>query len=248
MGNVFGRYLVRDAGAAELIEPVTAEREGEPFLPACNYVCTGECEQVHTVEEGAERGGGVGTDSPHLVPCDPALPGTKENALRVVCVSDTHGMHGYIKHVPEGDILVHAGDFSNTGETEQVQSLVEWLRTQPHTYKIVIAGNHDLTFDRGNYDSVLRERFHSQKDKAYNVEQTRALLTSLREDNIIYLEDEAIEIEGVQFYGSPWQPEFCGWGFNLTRGEELREVWQKIPKETQVLITHGPPKGTLPLL
>jgi len=52
-----------------------------------------------------------------------------------------------------------------------------------------------------------------------------------------------VEIEGVRFWGSPWQPWFFDWAFNLERGEEIRAKWELIPDDTEVLITHGPPQG-----
>lgn len=65
--------------------------------------------------------------------------------------------------------------------------------------------------------------------------------------NCIYLEDESLQLMGIKFYGSPWQPRFSDSAFNLTRGSELRRVWEKIPSDTEVLITHGPPLGVMDL-
>ena len=61
--------------------------------------------------------------------------------------------------------------------------------------------------------------------------------------DIIYLQDQSVMIEDVKFYGSPYQPEFYNWAFNLPRGEKLKQKWGLIPKDTDVLITHGPPYG-----
>tara|TARA_R110002073_G_scaffold128374_2_gene274096 strand:- start:242 stop:643 length:402 start_codon:yes stop_codon:yes gene_type:complete len=65
--------------------------------------------------------------------------------------------------------------------------------------------------------------------------------------NCIYLQDESVEIEGLKIYGSPWQPWFFNWAFNLRTPEELKEKWDKIPEDTDVLVTHGPPLGILDL-
>ena len=65
--------------------------------------------------------------------------------------------------------------------------------------------------------------------------------------NCTYLEDESLHLLGIKFYGSPWQPRFSNSAFNLTRGSELRSVWDKIPSDTEVLITHSPPLGVLDL-
>ncbi|MBI3130312.1 MAG: metallophosphatase domain-containing protein [Acidobacteria bacterium] len=142
--------------------------------------------------------------------------------MRIVCISDTHGLHGQV-FVPNGDVLIHAGDFSNTGSEGDVERFAKWLKTLPHPWKIVVAGNHDWYFQR--------------KPK-----WARRHLEGIA----IYLEDSGCEIEGVRFWGSPWQPAFNDWAFNLPRcGEELARKWSQIPSDTTVLITHGPPHGTL---
>lgn len=139
---------------------------------------------------------------------------------RIVCVSDTHSYHDQTV-IPNGDILVHAGDITRHGELEDVESFDRWLATLPHRYKVVICGNHDFCF----------------QDQAA---EARARIT-----NAIYLEDAGCQIEGLSFYGSPWQPWFGGWAFNRHRGEELAAMWAKIPVGIDVLITHGPPEGVL---
>jgi predicted phosphohydrolase len=145
---------------------------------------------------------------------------TAKTIMRIVCISDTHARHR-LTEVPEGDILVHGGDITNRGDLEDVESFNTWLATLPHKHKIVICGNHDFCFqDRGP--------------------EARARIT-----NAIYLEDSGCEIEGLSFYGSPWQPWFFDWAFNLPRGDALAKVWAKIPVSTDVLITHGPPEGIL---
>lgn len=123
--------------------------------------------------------------------------------------------------IPDGDVLVHAGDFTMQGRAAEINEFNEQLARLPHKHKVVIAGNHDIGFET-----------HS--------EDARALLT-----NATYLEDSGVEIEGVKFWGSPWQPQFFDWAFNLERGEALKEKWQKIPEDTDVLITHGPPRMIL---
>lgn len=138
--------------------------------------------------------------------------------MRLVVISDTHTHHDAIE-IPAGDVLVHAGDFTRRGSFDDLVTFDAFLERLPHVHKIVIAGNHDFCFEE-------------------HPERSRSLLT-----NAIYLQDEAVEIDGVKFYGSPWQPRFCDWAFNLDRGAQLREKWDRIPQETDVLITHGPPLG-----
>jgi len=136
--------------------------------------------------------------------------------MRIVCISDTHGMIGMLD-MPRGDVLIHAGDLSSRGRlNEELQKLAAF----PHKHKLVIAGNHDWCFERDIADVVIP-------------------------DGVTYLCDEETIIDGVKFYGSPWQPEFGRWAFNLPRGPALADKWAQIPEDTDVLITHGPPEGIL---
>jgi predicted phosphohydrolase len=139
--------------------------------------------------------------------------------MRVICISDTHSRHDDMQ-VPEGDLLLHAGDCSKLGTREQIESFDRWLGTLPHPHKVVIAGNHDFAFEQDP--------------------EARSWIT-----NATYLQDEGVEIGGLFLWGSPWQPRFFDWAFNLDRGEPLRRVWAKIPPKTDILLTHGPPYGIL---
>ena len=161
---------------------------------------------------------------------DPVPPGH----VRLVCISDTHGLtDGMV--LPHGDILVHAGDFSNVGSRQDVVKFNDFLSKQPHKHKIVIAGNHDVSFDAANY-AKLQPQFHARTP--VDPIEVKSLLTACT-----YLEDSACEVEGLKFYGSPWSPWFGGWAFNAERGEPIRKFWTAIPSDVNVLITHGPPIG-----
>ena len=70
--------------------------------------------------------------------------------------------------------------------------------------------------------------------------QVKSLLTACT-----YLQDERLEVMGLKVYGSPWQPRFSDSAFNLSRGAELRAVWDKIPSDTDILVTHSPPLGVM---
>ena len=165
------------------------------------------------------------------------------NHLRIVTISDTHGKHRKLTEnnmLPDGDIIIHAGDFTNTGEIKQIKDFCNWFSTLPFQYKIVIAGNHDLTLDPEWYrnDNSWRGlglRRRNVGDKGIEI------IRSCK--NLIYLEEDTVEIEGYKFFGSPYQPEFCNWAFNLTRGKKCDDHWVKIPDDTDILITHGPPLG-----
>jgi len=140
--------------------------------------------------------------------------------MRLVFISDTHGFNRGLE-LPEGDFLVHAGDLTKKGRPSELQNATDWLRALPHRHKVLIAGNHDFCLET----------------------PTPAEREMLR--GLSYLRDESLELDGVLFYGSPWQPWFYNWAFNLPRGEALARVWRQIPGATQVLITHGPPLGIL---
>ncbi|GLH74897.1 hypothetical protein GETHLI_33990 [Geothrix limicola] len=144
--------------------------------------------------------------------------------MRLICISDTHNAHKGMQ-IPDGDVLIHAGDATGQGLSQEVDRFLTWFGSQPHQHKILIAGNHDWLFQK-------------------HPEMAAQLLAA--HPGITYLQDSAIEIDGVKFWGSPWQPWFLDWAFNLPRlGVGLREVWSKIPLDTDVLITHGPPHGVL---
>ena len=118
-----------------------------------------------------------------------------EGHTRFVCLSDTHSKTDRLD-VPEGDVLLHSGDFSRMGRPDEVQKFNEFLGRLPHRYKIVIAGNHELTFDVASFEKTS---FRFLGGKTCDSEAVRALLT-----NCIYLQDEATEVLGFKIYGSPW--------------------------------------------
>jgi predicted phosphodiesterase len=140
-------------------------------------------------------------------------------AVRLVLLSDTHNTQARIV-VPDGDVLIHAGDSTKRGTMAQLQEVAAFLRGLPHRHKIIIAGNHD-----------------------FGLQEDLALGKDLFGD--AYLLDSEAVIDGVRIWGSPWQPWFYDWAFNLPRGEALREKWAMIPDGIDVLVTHGPPQGLL---
>jgi len=140
---------------------------------------------------------------------------------KLVAISDTHGSHWNVK-VPDGDILVHAGDFCSHGSMPDALDFLKWFNVHPHKHKIMIAGNHDWICERDpNLFTLLLNNF----------------------PNIKYLEDKACKIGELKFYGSPQTPRFFNWAFNRDRGEDIKQYWDVIPDDTDVLITHGPPYG-----
>jgi len=142
--------------------------------------------------------------------------------VRIVAVADTHLYHRGLV-VPDGDVLVHAGDLCRGGSLAELEIAADWLRALPHAHKIVIAGNHDFAFER------------------HPDEARRVLGDGV--GGLVYLEDAAATVDGVKFWGSPWQPRFFDWAFNLSRGAPLAAKWRLIPDDVDVLVTHGPPHG-----
>ncbi|MFN0204333.1 MAG: metallophosphatase domain-containing protein, partial [Bacteroidia bacterium] len=142
--------------------------------------------------------------------------------MKFVAISDTHGRHNSLV-LPEGDVLLHAGDISRKGDKAEIREFMGWFKRQPFKYKVMIAGNHDFFFEK------------------YSVYDVQAEIP----DEVIYLNDSGCEIEGIRIWGSPIQPWFFDWAFNRKRGEEIRKHWALIPENTDILITHGPPYGIL---
>lgn len=140
--------------------------------------------------------------------------------MRLVAVADTHLFHDELA-VPDGDVFVHAGDMCRGGDLDELRENAAWIAALPHRHKVIVAGNHDWAFAR-------------EPDVARQI---------VADAGAIYLEDADTTIDGVRFYGSPWQPAFHDWAFNLPRGAALAAVWSRIPQGIDVLVTHSPPNG-----
>lgn len=147
--------------------------------------------------------------------------------MRICFISDTHRHHRQVS-IPDADVLIHCGDMSNIGELDVMKDFSDWMHDLPISHKICIAGNHEVGLQNGVY------RDH--------------ILFMLKEASVTYLQNSEVVIDGVKFYGSPFTPVFNNWDFQKNRGKELKENWQNIPDDTNVLITHGPPYKTLDLV
>lgn len=137
--------------------------------------------------------------------------------MKVVCISDTHMQY---PKVPDGDILIHSGDFSFNASLQDTIKFNDWLGTLPHPVKLFVPGNHDRLFDK-------------------ETELARATLS-----NATVLIDQSITIDGIKIYGTPWTPTFGKWYF-MANETKLAQIYGGIPDSTDVLITHGPPIGIL---
>lgn len=144
--------------------------------------------------------------------------------MRLVCMSDTHNQFKYFNHsVPDGDCFIFTGDISgNSLEEINVKQLNVFINNLPHKHKIIIAGNHDFIFQNKN-----------GKDLIYG-------------HGVHYLEDSGVEIDGVKIWGTPAQPIFFNWSFNFN-SYDLKNKFDLIPVDTNVLLTHCPPYEILDL-
>lgn len=141
--------------------------------------------------------------------------------MRLVVISDTHNRHKKIT-LPEGDVLIHCGDATGQGRPSEVREFSKWFRAQPFKDKIFVAGNHDMDF------------------QDHPVEAAVYLQPGL--DGVHYLMDSGTVIDGVKFWGSPWTKKFNEWAFMKEDNDpKLGRIYDQIPADTDVLITHGPP-------
>lgn len=162
---------------------------------------------------------------------------------KIIAISDTHTLHHKVD-LPDGDILIHAGDFTSFGRRQEVHDFFEWLTNNVHkyTYGIAfIAGNHDRSFDSQymrhyEYWDLFKE--HEELSKPSWVQQHIKELPS----NIHYLENESVNLGGLNIWGSPYSPWFYGdtWAFNKHRGKDISKVWKTIPNNTDIIVTHSP--------
>ncbi|TFK54752.1 Metallo-dependent phosphatase [Heliocybe sulcata] len=190
---------------------------------------------------------------------DPANPPPRPGPqwTRFVCISDTHS---HFFPVPDGDVLLHSGDLTETGTLRNFEVTMDWLRKLPHHNKIIIAGNHDLTLHRGWYGQNY-SRWHGphKQDEEKIMDLVKG--EEAHKAGIVYLEDEEYDFQAKEdgrvwsVYGSPgqWSPWFYDWAFNYNPGAEAERLLAKFPKTDILLtkdtdsysLTHGPPHNVL---
>ena len=128
--------------------------------------------------------------------------------MHILHLSDTHSKHRLLQNLQCADVIIHSGDVSFAGSEDEIIDFVEWFIALPHKYKIFIAGNHDNCLFGANIDGLP--------------------------ENIFYLCNSEVKIEGVKFYGMPMFME------DSISGDYEKNI-QKIPNDTDILITHQPP-------
>jgi len=139
--------------------------------------------------------------------------------MRIVAISDTHMEESKVQ-IPECDLLIHAGDF-DLRTLDHLEQLNDWFYNQPAKKIVWIAGNHD---------------FYCEKLDEYSINEIVNCAT--------YLENNSVTINGIKIWGSPYSVIFHNWAFMLP-DNELAKIWATIPKDTDIVITHGPSYGIL---
>lgn len=139
--------------------------------------------------------------------------------MKIVCISDNHGQP--MEDIPDGDILIHAGDISSDGSLRSVKHHVRELAQNPHKDIILVGGNHD-----------------------WALQQELSYIEELIPSEVIILESSSVIVQGVKVWGTPVQPEFCDWAFNYPP-DYRKKCYDAIPDDIDVLITHAPPYGIL---
>lgn len=132
--------------------------------------------------------------------------------MRILHLSDTHGCHHLLRDLPEADVVVHSGDLCMVGTEQEALDFLKWFCDLPYRHKIFICGNHDDCLYGANIGGL--------------------------DDNVHYLCNSGIEIEGLKFYGVPMFMCDC-----VTDRQNLN--YDKIPIDTDILITHTPAYGIL---
>lgn len=177
----------------------------------------------------------------------PTPPPSHHSPITVVCISDTHCTQ---PPVQARDLLLHAGDLSVWGSFGEVQAQLEWLSQQPHRYKVVIAGNHDLLLDPKSQGKHPEKWKQAMKATSYSedVKDEARTAEDLDWGDLIYLHNSkaTLSFDGnrqVTIYGSPLTPQY---GLSAFQYAPTTDVWSGIlPSNTDILLTHGPPRGHL---
>ena len=166
----------------------------------------------------------------------------RSDKIHIVCISDTHNTHNSQPPVPNGDILIHAGDLTVSGTKLELDNVLSWLESQPHPHKFFIGGNHDTCL-------AVTPEIHEYISSTY--------------PSLTYLQDSSTQVtirgRTLRIYGSPYTPQHGSWVFQYpkvhapwyspsdkpTSEYQSTQIWSRIPPLTDILITHGPPLAHL---
>ena len=181
-----------------------------------------------------------------LLPFTPTRP-----PIRITCISDTHTKIPP-KSLPAGDLLIHAGDLTNTGTRSEIQRTLDWLKTLQKPWPGSSDGFRHIVVIAGNHDSYFDERSRSNYDKAQKSRQQHGGQLALDFGKIHYLQHSSVTLHfpgdplrKLKVYGAPQIPK-CGgkeFAFQYARGND---AWSgTVPDDVDVLVTHNPPKWHL---
>jgi predicted phosphodiesterase len=187
----------------------------------------------------------------HLINSLRTTPQPSQNPIRIVCISDTHTQ--IPEDVPNGDILIHAGDMTNEGSIEEIQRQIDWLAGLPHKEVIVISGNHDTFLDPRTRPSLPEDKRTGTIDwkRVHYLQHRRLSLTiNFHDGSTAQSSDSetARLLSGdrtrrVTLYGAPQIPACGPMSVHAFQYERGRDAWSEtVPEDTDVLITHTPPK------
>ncbi len=152
--------------------------------------------------------------------------------MQITVISDTHNQHDRIRILNRptintldgsGKMIIHAGDITENGTEAEVRDFLRWFAKLPYQYKIFIGGNHDLFLAE---NSIIK-------------------IGPMMPQGVYYLNNSGLIVDGIRIWGSPVTPYHLGMAFNKRPGKEIRKVWNGVPSQTDILITHGAPLGIL---
>lgn len=157
------------------------------------------------------------------------LKNKRQDSVRLVCISDTHSSHNLVPPLPDGDILIHAGDMTQYGTFEEADAVFAWINAQKHPHKIIIAGNHEIVLMDLNRRAELLAKY----------------------PNLTFLQDEStlVPVRGrvLRFYGHAQVSRHGTPAFTHPRvhprdaASAAPRLWPHVPEYVDVLVTHGPP-------
>lgn len=171
--------------------------------------------------------------------------------INIAALSDTHNQHNKIKDIGQGDLIIHAGDFSSRGHKWESENFIKWYSKVPYTAKILICGNHEVEIER-TYDYRFKQM--CKEAGIILLEDSTVELQFI--PGIVYVNQNIPDIPIVRIHGSPVTPWFYGqnWGWNRARNNNeaalynaqlIKPHWDMIPDNTDILVTHGPPYDIL---
>lgn len=162
----------------------------------------------------------------------------KREQLIVAGISDLHGQLLHPDDMPEADVLCICGDILPLEiQNDNLASVAwlcrhffAWIDMLPYKQVFMIWGNHDFVGEWLRIDQNGQHR------------KPKRVLTKLcAPSKLRLLDDNEVIYNGYRFYGSPWCPELQRWAFYADH-DQLVEKFNKIPANTDVLLTHCPPR------